>query len=178
MDIGLKYIAVPKAMNTPARVRRPRGPASEAESVAAAAGEKFDWVGLVLSTWRLPDTMQHRGRLPAGMAQQVFRAMVQRAAMRLGGTVGIATRGEDWWVWTRRRGRMLRQDGHGIRGPHTRWDHVRAALVKADGEPIQIEGVLTADDQKRLEDAARRWGMTIVMEVRGECTVVQQVGEV
>jgi len=61
------------------------------------------WRDLVLATWQLADDKKYRGRLPEGLSSQQFWAKVTRAAGRLGGKVGVAVRGREWWVWSVRK---------------------------------------------------------------------------
>jgi len=80
------------------------------EQVAIADSRRSDiqaavirWRDLVLATWQLADDKKYRGRLPEGLSSQQFWAKVTRAAGRLGGKVGVAVRGREWWVWSVRR---------------------------------------------------------------------------
>lgn len=57
------------------------------------------WKDLVLAAWQLADDEEYTGVLPPGMSSQQFWAKVTRAAGRLGGKVGVAVRGRQWWVW-------------------------------------------------------------------------------
>jgi hypothetical protein len=170
----LDFKAVPRdGLHAPRRRVRRKGGGSQ------ATGEKYDWAVLVLATWDLPAGWQHHGRLPEGWSQQNFRAMVVRAAQRMHGEVEVRVRGEEWWIWSRRRGKAPATRAGMLLGARSRWDGIRQAVARADGGPVRVEGVLDADDQRRLKAAASaRWGMVIAVEVRGDVTIVQEIGAV
>jgi hypothetical protein len=59
------------------------------------------WTALVECAWEIGEGWMLTGELPMGVSSQQFWAKVKRAAGRKGWgrRVGVAVRGERFWVW-------------------------------------------------------------------------------
>lgn len=125
----------------------------------------IEWKRLVQAVWQLGEDEQYTGELPPGLSSQQFWAKVTRQARALGGRVGVAVRGRQWWAWQVERGRM--DDGQ-------RWKRAIQRLQQS-GE-CWFDGELSALDRKALREAARRVGVGRVRFVKGTDAIVGQTG--
>lgn len=169
----LSYEIIPRR---PHAERRQPPPPSQPPSAGV------NWHRLAAAAWQHEGQELH-GRLPRGLSAQQFHAKVRRAAKRAGGEIGVQVRGEEWWIWSRRPGRVAPGKAGAPKGAargrvvNSRWQGLWEALRRANGAPVRVEGVLDRVEQNRLTAVARRrQGIEVACEVRGEYTLVQEIG--
>lgn len=163
--------------------RRPHAERKQSPPPQQPPSAGVNWYALVAAAWQEGAGQELHGRLPAGVSAAQFHAKVKRAARRAGGEVGVQVRAAEWWIWARKAGR--REPGKAgapvgmLRGKYvnSRWKALWEALRQAKGAPVRVDGVLDADEQRRLRMAARRHqGMELAVDVRGKFTLVQEMG--
>lgn len=145
---------------------------SQADEVRSAIhASVIRWRDLVLAAWQLSDDEQYTGRLPEGMSSQQFWAKVTRAAKAMHGTVGIVTRGRQWWVWSARRGQ------HRVPPAKPKlWDSLWKEIDNHGSGRIQ--GRLNFKNIHSLHASARRRGVRLKTKyvIAGDYTEVRKHG--
>src|SRR5262245_21872584 len=113
------------------------------------------WTEFVDAVWDLPREMMLTGELPMGVSSQQFWAKVMRAAGRRGGKVGVAVRGERFWVWSREapQGRAeAEEDGVGRVANRKRGWVGELMLKLRSGEPVRVERVLSVREKEKVRE--------------------------
>jgi hypothetical protein len=132
--------------------------------------QSIPWTQFVLAVWELDDDQAMTGDLPVGVSNSQFWAKVTRAAKDMGGTVGIRTRRNRFWVWPWERGAMKPRGGSSVRT-----ELGRIMLVLAREERVALTEPLGEKMRRWLLADARRRGWKVHISKDGK--TVQIVGE-
>ena len=135
---------------------------------SSAHASVIRWRDLVLAAWQLSDEEQYTGRLPDGMSSQQFWAKVTRQAKAMHGTVGVVTRGRQWWVWPGQRGEAPQRESRS-----QRWRGIWWAL--SDHGSATVAGELSQRERKSIREVASRKGLRIRFENVDGNMVIQRI---